>query len=328
MNYKVFGWILTVSSVLIVTTNLLIASALLLLIRRKKNKSWYFVFNLAVADILVGFAIIGIVKEVFNSNTLQTQKTTCLIRMAWVTSSSTASILAMFLIAFDRYLAIKQPFRYLQIMTAIVVAACICGQWLLSFLIGFLPVMVKELQTSTYNDVCTFFSVVRPKAMILVFSVGFFPVLCVFIYFYCDILKIAYSHQRQIREAQPAGSLPQQPGYFHRDMKALRTVTIQVGCFTLSWAPFFVVCAIQACCETCYLYQVIENYLWLLGLSNSLLNPLVYACWQRDVREQVWLLFIHMKTIVVSATVWKNRARGVNIAHVHHNQIEATAPAM
>nr|XP_015207017.1 PREDICTED: glucose-dependent insulinotropic receptor-like [Lepisosteus oculatus] len=295
MDAELLGWILSISSVLIIATNVLVGAAVLLLIRKKGSQSWVFVLNLALADTLVGLAIPGIATEVIGAHSSSTHKTSCLLRMACVTSPSAASILSMFLISLDRYLAIKLPLRYSQLAGPRTAAGALVALWLVSFLVGFLPGMVRELQQSDYKGFCTFFSVIRPQGMIVVFCAGFFPVLSVFIYFYCDILKVACAHQRQIRRARLAGSRLPQPGHFAGHMKALQTVALLVGCFTLSWSPFFVASTVQALCQDCRLYHVIENYLWLLGLSNSLINPLVYACWQREVRQQLGVLFATVK---------------------------------
>ncbi|XP_010891784.2 glucose-dependent insulinotropic receptor [Esox lucius] len=308
MTPQIMGWVLSVASLLIISTNLLVAAALFQLIRRKSSQSWCFVLNLALADILVGLAITGIVEDVFeNSNshsngTIQTtpllqpystQKTKCLLRMAFIISPTTASILSMFLISLDRYVAIKLPLRYSQLTGRWTVTGALIALWLLSLTVGFLPGMVQQLQQGDFNggSLCTFFSILRPRGIIVVFCAVFFPVLCVFTYFYLDILKIACGHQRQIHQASRAGSrLPQRSRYWGH-VKALQTVALLVGCFTLCWCPFFIVCVVQVLCEACELYKVLENDLWLLGLLNSLINPLVYAWWQKEVRLQIGVLF-------------------------------------
>lgn len=164
--------------------------------------------------------------------------------------------------------------------------------------------MVRQLQTDAYDGFCAFFSVIHKMSMI-VFSVCFFPVLFVFLYIYLDILKISCSHQNQICQVRQAGSRradqhdhqrdshdQQRPrGGFLSHVKALRTVAVLVGCFLVLWCPFFVVGIVQLLCKSCQLADVLENYLWLLGLSNSLINPLVYAVWQKEVRLQLAALF-------------------------------------
>lgn len=164
--------------------------------------------------------------------------------------------------------------------------------------------MVQQLQTDSYDGFCSFFAVIR-KVCMVIFSMCFFPVLSVFVYIYLDILKIACSHHKQIglirrvgsrtadQRASPRGHhLRQQPrSCFWNHAKALRTVALLVGCFLVLWCPFFVVGMVELLCSGCRLANVLQNYLWLLGLSNSMINPLVYAFWQKEVRLQLAAMF-------------------------------------
>ncbi|XP_036381530.1 glucose-dependent insulinotropic receptor [Megalops cyprinoides] len=317
MDAEVLGWILSVGSMLIIATNLLVAAALLLLIRKKGSQSWCFVLNLALADALVGLAITGIASVVINADTSPTNKTRCLLRMAFVTSTSAASILTMFLISLDRYVAIKLPLRYSQLTGPRMTAVALAVLWLLSFTVGFLPGMVQQMQQNHYQGFCTFFSVIQPKSIIIIFCICFFPVLSIFVYFYLDILKIACGHQHQICQARLAGSRVPQPNRYGGHVKALRTVALLVGCFTLSWCPFFIASTVQVLCQSCHLYHIIENDLWLLGLSNSLFNPLVYACWQREVRQELCNLFACMKSRF-SNSAPRASLRGRHTEHTVH----------
>lgn len=167
--------------------------------------------------------------------------------------------------------------------------------------------MVQQLQTEGYNGFCAFFSVIQEVGIIVLFSACFFPVLSVFIYIYLDILRIACSHQKQISQVRQAGSrtaddhghqhdqhhhqlLQLRSGYWSH-VKALRMVAVLVGCFLVLWCPFFVVCIVHILCKSCELTGILENYLWLLGLTNSLINPIVYAFWQKEVRLQLSVMF-------------------------------------
>ncbi|XP_068187738.1 glucose-dependent insulinotropic receptor [Antennarius striatus] len=309
------GVILSIASCLIMSTNLLVAAALLKLLLRRRSQSWCFVLNLALADALVGVAITGLATEDFNTdgnqfggigaptNSTPTAqgKTRCLMRMAFVMSPCTASIMSMFLISLDRYAAIKMPLRYSQLSGKGTAFGFLMALWISSLTMGFLPVVVRQLQTDSYDGFCAFFSVIHHVGMVVLFSVCFFPVLCVFVYIYLDILKIACTHQRQICQVRQAGSRTSehQDHQHHQHLrafnwshvKALRTVAVLVGCFLVLWCPFFVVCIVQLLCETCQLTSLLENHLWLLGLSNSLINPLVYAFWQKEVRLQLAAMF-------------------------------------
>ncbi|KFP57360.1 Glucose-dependent insulinotropic receptor, partial [Cathartes aura] len=248
------------------------AIALLRLIHKSGSKGLYFVLNLAVADAMVGFTVTGLVKDEF-SQPFYPPQIFCVLRMAFVTSSSAASILSLILVACDRHLAIRKPFHYFQLVTGLRVGVRLVGLWL---------------------------GVFHPTYMLTVFCVGFFPALFLFIYLYCDMLKIASVHVQHIQEVEHAGLAggcppPRTTG----DMKAMRTVAILIGCFTLSWLPFFIASIVQTVCSKCFPYKVIENYLWLLGLCNSLLNPLLYSYWQKDVRLQLSQLAAGVKRRVL-----------------------------
>ncbi|KAM8898253.1 glucose-dependent insulinotropic receptor [Spinachia spinachia] len=321
---RVMGVILSIASCLIISTNLLVAAALFQLLRRKRSQSWCFVLNLALADAMVGVAITGLATEDLDSNIgahdqwglgggdrptdaapAARGKTRCLLRMAFVMSPCTASIMSMFLISLDRYAAIKLPLRYSQLSGKGSAVGSLLALWVSSLTVGFLPAMVRQLQTDGYAGSCAFFSVIQQVGMIVLFSTCFFPVLSAFLYIYLDILKIACSHQRQICQVRRAGSRTdnRQPcedhhhqhhhlrSHYWSHVKALRTVGLLVGCFLVLWCPFFVVCLVHLLCESCKLTGLLENHLWLLGLSNSLINPLVYAFWQREVRLQLAAMF-------------------------------------
>ncbi|XP_054482545.1 glucose-dependent insulinotropic receptor [Anoplopoma fimbria] len=335
MTPRVMGVILSISSCLIISTNLLVAVALLKLLVKKRSQSWCFVLNLALADALVGVAITGLATEDFNSNYVaqnqrgfiaatvvvgpptnatpaaQEGKVRCLMRMAFVMSPCTASIMSMFLISLDRYAAIKMPLRYSELSGKGTAVGSLMVLWISSLMMGFLPVMVRQLQAEEYSGFCAFFSVIHQVGMVVLFIACFFPMLSMFLYIYLDILKIACSHQKQICQVRQAGSrTDNHQGYEHHHhhhhhhhhqqhlrshywshVKALRTVGVLVGCFLVLWCPFFVVCLVHLLCDSCQLTGVLENYLWLLGLSNSLINPLVYAFWQKEVRLQLAAMF-------------------------------------
>ncbi|XP_068930106.1 glucose-dependent insulinotropic receptor [Petaurus breviceps papuanus] len=291
-----FGVILATLACLIIAINALVAVAVFLLIQKNDSISLCFTLNLAVADTLIGVAIFSLIDEQLSSSSQSAQKILCSFRMAFVTFSSAASVLTVMLIAFDRYLAIKKPFRYFQIMNGWRAGTCVAGLWLVAYAIGFLPLCVPFFQQGTYQGPCSFFAVFHPRFILTLSCGGFFPALLLFIFFYCDMFKIASLHSKQIRKIEHAGAPEGHcPSRLVGDLKALRTVAVLIGSFTLSWAPFLITGIVQAACQECQLYQVLEKYLWLLGVGNSLLNPLIYAYWQKDVRMQLYQMAVGMK---------------------------------
>ncbi|NXX84360.1 GP119 protein, partial [Urocolius indicus] len=293
------GTILAVLASLIIAANTLMAVALLRLIQKSGSKGLYFVLNLAVADAMVGFTATGVAIDEFSQLSYPTQ-VFCVLRMAFVISSSAASILSLLLIACDRHLAIRKPFHYLQLVTGLRVGLRLLGVWLAAAVIGFLPVLAPAFQKMSSYRKCSFFGVFHPTYMLTVFCVGFFPALFLFIYLYCDMLKVASVHAQHIQEVQQAGlagGCP--PARNASDVKAMRTVATLIGSFALTWLPFFLASIVLTVCSECFPYKVIESYLWLLGLGNSLLNPLLYSYRQRDVRLQLSQLAAGLKRRVL-----------------------------
>ncbi|KAM7045989.1 glucose-dependent insulinotropic receptor [Molossus nigricans] len=328
-----FGVILAVLASLIIAANALVAVAELLLIHKNDGVSLCFTLNLAVADTLLGVAISGLVTDQLSSPAQPTQKTLCSLRMAFVTSSAAASVLTVMLIAFDRYLAIKQPLRYFQIMNGLVAGACIAGLWLVSSLIGFLPLGVPIFQQTTYQEPCSFFTVFHPRFVLTLSCIGFFPALLLLVFFYCDILKIASMHSQQIQKMEHAGATAgaYRPPCTPSDFKAVLTVAILIGSFTLSWTPFLITGIVQVACQECHLYVVLERYLWLLGVGNSLLNPLIYAYWQKEVRQQLYQMALGVKKGLASFLLLLSardggtevsRKTACHIATISHPQLD------
>lgn len=288
------GIILAVLAPLIIAANVLVAIALLRLIWKTGYKGHYFVLNLAAADAIVGLSVVGLVRGEFFEH-VHPKQIFCVLRMAFVTSSSAASILSLTLVACYRHLAIRKPFHYHQLLTGTRVALHLVALWLLAGIIGFLPLLIPGFRKISLEEKCSFFRVFHLSYILIISCMGFFPVLFLFIYFYCDMLKIASVHVQQIREAERAGLARGSTS----DMKAMRTVAMLVGCFVLSWLPFFIAGIVQIVCTKCFYYRVIESYLWLLGLCNSLLNPLLYSYRQKDVRQQLSQLAAGVKRKVL-----------------------------
>ncbi|XP_058052818.1 glucose-dependent insulinotropic receptor [Ahaetulla prasina] len=296
MGNFTFGVILALLASLIMLVNCVVVIALVRLVWKNHYPGMCFVLNLAISDYLVGFTITGLVNEELSGPEYRTPQRYCVLQMASITCPSAASIFTVILVTFDRYLAITHPFRYFKIMCGPVVGICIGGPWLLACLIGFLPVMAHSFQEKNYQGLCTFFGVFQPTYTLVVFCVSFFPVFFVFLYFHCRLLKIASLHIQHIRELEPAGRPAACPtSQPSNDTKALRTVAILVGCFAFSWSPFFVVSMVQIACRHCYLHRLLEHYLWVLGVCNSLANPLIYGYWQKEVRLEICQMCLGLK---------------------------------
>ncbi|KAF7252460.1 5-hydroxytryptamine receptor 7 [Varanus komodoensis] len=80
---------------------------------------------------------------------------------------------------------------------------------------------------------------------------------------------------------------------FKREQKAARTLGIIVGAFTFCWLPFFLMSTARPfiCGSRCSCVPLrLERTLLWFGYANSLVNPLIYAFFNRDLRTTFWNL--------------------------------------
>ncbi|XP_043250842.1 octopamine receptor beta-2R isoform X1 [Colletes latitarsis] len=71
-----------------------------------------------------------------------------------------------------------------------------------------------------------------------------------------------------------------------REHKAARTLGIIMGTFILCWLPFFLWYVITTLCgDSCPCPDIVIALLFWIGYTNSALNPLIYAYFNRDFRE-------------------------------------------
>ncbi|KAM9323041.1 5-hydroxytryptamine (serotonin) receptor 1A b [Pholidichthys leucotaenia] len=71
-----------------------------------------------------------------------------------------------------------------------------------------------------------------------------------------------------------------------RERKTVKTLGFIMGTFILCWLPFFIVALVMPFCqESCYMPRWLEDVINWLGYSNSLLNPIIYAYFNKDFQS-------------------------------------------
>uniref|UniRef100_H2MLH6 G-protein coupled receptors family 1 profile domain-containing protein n=1 Tax=Oryzias latipes TaxID=8090 RepID=H2MLH6_ORYLA len=227
----------------------------------------YLILSLAVADLLVGVLVFPFSMAVPVSSCMYRQGIFCKIRDSFDITLCTASILNLCCISIDRYYAVCQPLTYRTSITAQVTAIMILVSWGISVFIG-ITIIVVGFSQGWCEENCSI-DVVVANSLGPVFSFYLPAIIMLCIYF-----KILLVAQKQVNSIQNTSSSKSEVSKMER--KATKTLAIVMGVFLLCFTPCFICVVFQPLFVTPPQIPVIETLNWL-ALSNSMLNPLIYA---------------------------------------------------
>ncbi|XP_026197652.1 trace amine-associated receptor 1-like [Anabas testudineus] len=229
----------------------------------------HLVLSLAVADLFVGIFVFPFSMTFSFSLCMNSSNLFCEIRGSFDITLTACSILNLCCISVDRYYAVCQPLTYKAKITHRVVVIMIIVSWGVSALIG-ISVVVSRINNEKCEESCLV-KVLMANTIgpIFAFYLPMMILLCIY-------LKIFLVAQRQARSIHNTTCQSTKSGATVSKMerKAAKTLATVLGIFLLCWTPFFLFAIIQP--FTSVPVTVVEAIYWL-GLSNSMLNPFIYA---------------------------------------------------
>lgn len=267
-----------------------------------KNATNYFLVSLAVADILVGclaipFAIIisiGIELDFYG----------CLFLACFLLVLTQSSIFSLLAIAIDRYLAVKIPLRYKELMTGKTAREIIAILWILSFVIGLIPFFgwnMKHLACNTNSSKadnttnaglrscecqCLFEKVVDMHYMVYFnFFVCVLLPLLIMLGIYVKIFTVARKQLRQIELKCVGNGDSHHHGLLQREIRAAKSLSIIVGLFALCWLPVHILNCLTLFYKELNKPDVVMYVAIILSHANSAVNPIIYAYRIQDFRN-------------------------------------------
>ncbi|GAU91137.1 hypothetical protein RvY_03452 [Ramazzottius varieornatus] len=320
-HHPFLQWSLGFSYIVIIALSLLgnmAVIAVVCLFRQLRTITHYLLMSLAAADLTVTVLVMPFALIYDVTGSWGQGRTFCLFWMSWDVMCCTASLQHLCAIAWDRYVAITDPFNYTNRMSLVRVLLLIICIWINSALISFLPIFMGWFTRSdliAHLHQC--FLDTNPSYAIVSASISFYIPLLGMAFCYSRILSIAWQKVQQnnqqirsLRDAQRADPAsksllqipnahsehhhhPQKAHTSHlRDLKATKTLGIVFGMFFCCWWPFFIVYWLDAFLPPGYVTQPLRSLITWLGYCNSSLNPIIYA-WNPVFQAAYRKLFLY-----------------------------------
>ena len=253
--------------------------------RHLRTPSNLLLLNLAVADITVATLVMTFsLGKLLNNGVWFAGELMCKLWMSLDVLCCTASILNLCVISLDKYWAITKPLSYKTVMSKRRTIVMISSVWILSSVISFVPIFSnlhadKEHAKKVAVESCSVNFVVNQYYAIVSAATSFYLPSAVMLFTYCRIYIIAHSQIKRIMSETPRdlqGSAKKRVRTLAKEVKAVRTLGVIMGCFILCWLPFFLMYIIMNFCSTCSIEPKAEDAITWLGYANSMINPFIY----------------------------------------------------
>ena len=278
--------------------------------RRLRTRTNAFLVSLAISDFLVGSISLPMwiyfivlewnVSDAFNA-----------VFKSFDVFAALASIFHLTAISIERYIAVSRPFYYKR-LPSVFHRALIAAAWLtagfLASLSSFTAVLKNKWSSQVYSVVMLICGLAVPTVVIAFMYVGVFSV----------ARSLLQRHPSQTASQQPKRSLKQ---YYQGERKVAITVALITCLFIVAWVPFFAVSVTAAFCIHC-LPSSPDSFYGLIVIvksvhyMNSAVNPLVYACRDREMRR-TFLRLLGVRCGICRFSVEKKTSEGFPMRTMH-----------
>ncbi|XP_061410162.1 trace amine-associated receptor 3-like [Lethenteron reissneri] len=267
--------------------NLLIITAIASFTKLQTHAN-FLALSLAVSDLLVGVFImpLSMMKTVYDCWFYAS--VLCNAHYFLDYTLTTATILHITCIAYDRYVAICDPLRYPTRVTVRTIAGLLVLCWLGAaifsspILLSFSPTLSRgNIERASCPDDCVFS--VSFGILVTIGMGPYFTAIHVVLLMYAVIYRVARRQSRKVAAEAASSSAADSSAVknMKREHSAAKTLGAIIGTFMLSWLPYYVVAMMSFTVDGLFIpYRVA---MWI-GYCSSAINPLLYASFNRPFR--------------------------------------------
>ena len=290
--------ILSFSFLLMIMFMTLFGNTLVILAFKKNSKirtvTNYFVVSLAVADILVAITSMPI----WAAYPLLGARLKESILKIWTFMDilcGVASITNLTAISIERYVCIAYPFDYQITVTSRKAIPILIIIWLFSVLMSSLKIVLWEVPPPKYE-------------LAVVISCFFMPLLIMCIFYTCIFRTVRF----QIRQISLATNVNMKRFRLASELRAAKTIAVVIGAFVVCWGPFFILNTVYGFCNGCVPEVTIVVAKWM-HYTNSVLNPILYACMHKEFRKAFFVTLLGRKRVFRRRGMEKSSSNGTEL---------------
>ncbi|XP_075924756.1 trace amine-associated receptor 365-like [Petromyzon marinus] len=288
--------------------------------RQLQTRTNAFTLSLAVADLLVGLLVMPFSATRSLYGCWFFGPTFCKVHTCMDFLFTTSSIFHLCAIAFDRHVAICDPLRYGARVSRRTVTLLVALCWLVA-LLYVVPIMLgwnlvgieEEVARSSCPGNCELY--LNTAFALTSAACGYYAPMVGMVVAYARVYSVARAQSRRVRaEAnrghgagecqhacnnntdfrfssdERAGGKQKARTSLRREHNATKTLGIIMGVFLVLWLPYYASSIASAFSVSGAIDPVAWDAFFWMGYSNSAINPVLYACFNRSFRAAFRLL--------------------------------------